>query len=198
MLEEARGLGFIGPGSLDVQVAHAEGFARALPAVPIRALDLGSGGGLPGLVLAYRWPDADITLLDSSVRRTTFLARAVEDLSLQGRVEVVTGRAELLGREEMFRARFGVVVARSFGPPPVVAECGAPFLEIGGALLVSEPPEDSPGRWPVPELNFLGLDDEGLVTDDPRIRRLRQVLPCPERFPRRTGVPAKRPLWCFP
>lgn len=195
VLGEARELGFLGPGPVEAQVAHAEGFARALTVSPIRVMDLGSGGGIPGLVLAQRWPGAMITLLDSSRRRTAFLAAGVSRLGLEGRVEVITGRAEVVGRDERFRGCFDTVVARSFGPPAVVAECGAPFLAQGGVLLVSEPPEDSQARWQRAGLSELGLEDEGLAIENPRIRRLRQGWLCPERFSRRSGIPSKRPLW---
>lgn len=195
VLSEARDLGFLGPGPIDIHLVHADGFARAVTAAPTRVLDLGSGGGIPGLALANTWPHSAISLLESSTRRAEFLRRWVQRLDLGARVSVLNGRAELLGCDEGFRGGFDVVLARSFGPPAVVAECGAPFLEQGGILLVSEPPEDGPLRWPGPGLDELGLRDEGVATADPRVRRLRQVRPCPQRFPRRTGVPAKRPLW---
>lgn len=195
VLSEARDLGFLGPGSIELHLEHTDGFARAVSAAPSRVLDLGSGAGIPGLALASTWPESAISLLESSTRRAAFLERAVQRLDLGARVSVLNGRAELLGRDERLRGHFDAVVARSFGPPAAVAECGAPFLERGGILLVSEPPDDGPIRWPGPELDELGLRDEGVATADPRVRRLRQVRPCPQRFPRRTGVPTKRPLW---
>ena len=86
------------------------------------------------------------------------------------------------------------VVARSFGAPAVVPECGAPFLRTGGVLVVREPPDVDPAeRWPA-----AGLASVGLARDPDEIDgvvRLRQVASCPDRFPRRVGVPAKRPLF---
>jgi 16S rRNA (guanine527-N7)-methyltransferase len=204
VLADARRAGFLGPGPLEIQLRHAGEFAeiaRALESSPRpRVVDLGSGGGLPGLVVAQHWPDASLVLLDASARRTDFLRRAVERLGLQGRIEVVGGRAEELGRDGRLRAGFDGVLARSFGRPAVVAECAAPFLKVGGWLVVSEPPAHDGGtqgdeRWP-----HEGLRQFGLVPSDPAggefaFQVLRQAEPCPERFPRRNGVPAKKPLF---
>jgi 16S rRNA (guanine527-N7)-methyltransferase len=141
-------------------------------------------------VLALRWPTTSWTLVDASERRCRFLDAAITELGLDGRVRVAQGRAEVLGRDPVLRGAFALVTARSFGPPGVTAECGAPFLEVGGRLLVSEPPEAAP-RWP-DEVALLGLAVGERVSG---IQILAQVTPCPDRFPRRTGVPAKRPLF---
>jgi 16S rRNA (guanine527-N7)-methyltransferase len=162
--------------------------------------DLGSGGGLPGLVVACSWEEARVTLIDSSARRTAFLERASDRLDLGDRVQVVNARAEACGREKALRGTFDGVTARSFGRPPVVAECAAPLLKVGGWLLVSEPPPPSEGgsagvRWPEAPLRQLGLVPQEEIREEFRYQVLRQVEPCPERFPRRVGVPAKRPLF---
>jgi 16S rRNA (guanine527-N7)-methyltransferase len=162
--------------------------------------DLGSGGGLPGLVVACSWEEARITLIDSSTRRTAFLERARDRLDLFDRVLVVNARAEACGREKGLRGGFDGVTARSFGRPAVVAECAAPLLRVGGWLLVSEPPPPSEGgpagvRWPEAPLRQLGLVPQEEIHEGFRYRVLRQVEPCPERFPRRIGVPAKKALF---
>ena len=161
-----------------------------------RSLDLGSGGGVPGLVLAKARPHAEWVLLDASARRTAFLVRAVAALGLAPRVQVVTGRAEELARREDHRASYQLVVARSFAGPAVVAECAAPLLTVGGTLVVSEPPDRQGGaRWPEDGLHPLGLQLAVTTSTPPQFVRLRQVQRCPERFPRRVGIPTKRPLW---
>jgi 16S rRNA (guanine527-N7)-methyltransferase len=200
ILERSRSLGFLGPGSVGVQVAHAEGFAAGVDAPPRRFLDLGSGGGVPGLVLATRWTDATAVLLDASERRCAFLTEAVTALRCDDRVSVVRARAEQAGRRGDLRGGFDLVVARGFGPPAVTAECGAPFLAVGGRLVVSEPPDGhaagpGPGRWPAEGLALVGLMPDRAWTEPYHYRSYVLERPCPGRYPRRVGVPAKRPLF---
>lgn len=199
VLQQARAVGALGNGSLAAHVWHASVFAEVLREVgddpDTVLLDLGSGGGLPGLVLAFIWPDRKIMLLDGSRRRTEFLRDAVDFCGLTGRVKVVFDRAETAARQERFRGTIGVVVSRSFGPPAVVAECAAGFLSLGGLLVVSEPPLPSEGRWPVEELANVGLRPHRRIEAPRHFQILQQVAACPDRYPRRTGIPAKRPLY---
>ena len=196
VLEQARDLGFLGPGGVVDHIHHARAFLAMLDGIPEgRSLDLGSGGGVPGLVLATARPHSEWVLLDASTRRTAFLGRAVEVLGLAPRVQTVTGRAEDFARREDHRAGYQLVVARSFARPAVVAECAAPLLAGGGALVVSEPPDGDEGRWPEDGLRELGLRLVETARVQPHLVRLEQERPCPERFPRRVGIPGKRPLW---
>jgi 16S rRNA (guanine527-N7)-methyltransferase len=169
-------------------------FASLVPEPPGRAVDLGSGGGIPGLVLAVHWPTAHWVLLDANERRIAFLRQAVAALGVGDRVDVVAGRAEVVARSPSYRATADLVVARSFAPPAVTAECAAPLLHVGGALVVAEPPGGAPDRWPAAGLALVGLMADGHVVD-PSLQRLRQSSPCPDRYPRRPGIPAKRPLF---
>ena len=217
ILEDARAAGFLGPGPVETHLRHAEGFVAVCrhlwpdgPTPPV-LLDLGSGAGLPGLVVATRWPEATVVLLDAQRRRTAFLDDAVRRLGLGGRVTVRQDRAEVAGRDPLARGRFDGVLARSFGRPAVVAECSAPLLRQGGWLVVSEPPSEGPAapsarpdlatdpsgpaRWPAAPLAELGLVPEQLIHEEFDYQTLRQADPCPERFPRRDGLPAKRPLF---
>ena len=194
VLERARTLGVLGPGPVLDHVAHAQWFVDALAELPAGAtvIDLGSGGGVPGLVIAEARPDLRVTLLDSMQRRTALLAEAIEHLGWGSRVTAVLSRAETLGRDPDHRGAYDAATARSFGPPAAVAECAAPLLVPGGRLVVSEPP-DQPDRWP-PE----GLEQFGLVPasiESPGVKILLLTGACPDRFPRRDGVPAKRPLF---
>ena len=147
------------------------------------------------MVLGLATPDLEWVLLDGSVTRTTFLRYAVDELSLTDRVSVVTQRAEEAGRDAKLRAGFSLVVARSFGSPAVTAECAAPFLEAGGHLVVSEPPEGSETRWPAAGLEVLGMRPAESVAGDTRLQVIEQVSRCDQRFPRRVGIPAKRPIF---
>jgi 16S rRNA (guanine527-N7)-methyltransferase len=193
VLTRARELGFLGPGPIDGQRAHAEAFLGALEGAPSCAFDLGSGGGVPGLVLALALPTTQWLLVDAMTKRTAFLADAVAELGLADRARVLTARAEELVPEH--RGVADLVVARGFGPPAVLAECAAPLLAVGGQLVVSEPPGGQPGRWDAEGLAMLGLELEATLPGPPALVRLRLTRACPPRYPRRSGVPRKRPLW---
>ena len=194
VLERSRSLGLLGPGDVATHVEHAEGFV-VLTEGARRLLDLGSGGGLPGLVIAMRWPELTLTLLDAGERRVAFLRSAVRDLGVSDRVSVVLGRAEELAWDSDLRGQFDVVTARSFGPPAVTAECAAGFLSPGGRLLVSEP-EHLPDRWPAAGLALVGLEAGQLYRSETgSIQELvaRSVdLP---GVPRKVGRPTRAPLF---
>ena len=115
---------------------------------------------------------------------------------LDDRVAVITERAEVLGRSPDHRGVYDLVVSRSFGPPAVTAECGAPLLRPGGRLVVSEPPGGSAGRWPDAGLAEAGLQADGpLHIDDVHLMVLVRTADPIDRLPRRSGIPAKRPLF---
>ena len=192
-LAEARALGFLGPGPLEAHVASAEAFAAALGDVAGPVLDLGSGGGVPGLVLAARYPQVRWLLLDRHRRRTSFLARAVAQLGWVGRVEVRRAAAEVAAHDPDLRGRFAAVVARSFGPPAVTAEVGVGFLTVGGRLLVAEPPEPDPDRWPGSGLGTLGLERAPSATAAVVSFELR-ALPAAD-VPRPWRTLERRPRW---
>jgi 16S rRNA (guanine527-N7)-methyltransferase len=223
VLVAARDAGFLGPGPIERHLRHAQVFVElgrmeAEGGNP-RILDLGSGGGLPGLVVAAAWPEATVVLLEANERRAQFLERAVVACALQERVSVVHQRAEIGGRDPLYRATFDGVVVRSFGSPAVVAECAAPVLRVGGWLVVSEPPKDASssvapgadsraeqedlertiteeiGRWPADRLAPLGLQPVKSVRTEFGYQILRQVRLCPDQYPRRNGVPSKKPLF---
>ena len=198
MLERSRQLGFLGPGPVAPQREHARAFLSPLGSAP-RVLDLGSGGGVPGLVVAWEMPGAEVVLLDAMAKRCDFLSTAVAELGLDERVHVICGRAEELAREPRWRGTFPVVVARSFGPPAVLAECAVGFLSGPGArVLVSEPPDTAASelRWPDEGLEELALRrGEREQSHGGTVQELVMTGPAPERYPRRVGIPAKRPLF---
>lgn len=190
-LTQARSLGFLGPGPVEDHVAHAMGFVRALGQVSGTVVDLGSGGGVPGLVVALARSDLDLVLVDAMARRCAFLESAVVALGL-GHTTVILGRAEDVGRSAR-RGTAAAVLARGFGPPAVTAECAAPLLRVGGLLVVSEPPTGV-GRWPEAGAARFGLRPTERY-ESPALQLLVQETPCPDRFPRRNGKPSKDPLF---
>lgn len=184
----------MGPGPTEAHIQRALDLAAAVENQPSVALDLGSGGGVPGLPLAVAWPSTAWILLDGSTTRGAFLERAVAELGLQDRVRVIAERAEVAGRGPT-RGTVDLVVARSFGAPAITAECAAPFLRPGGRLVVAEPPEGSPERWDPAGLAEVGMSLGPTVSEPTSFQVVLQERPCPDRFPRRVGIPAKRPLF---
>lgn len=157
-LRLAQRLGFFGDGAIERAVVHAEGFVAAIGELPDRAriADLGSGGGLPGLVLAEHFREAAILLVDRRRKRTDFLERAVRRLGYP-HVAVFFGDAEMVGREVASGQRqpFDVVTARGFGPPLVTLSIAAALVAPDGRIVISEPPHGE--RWDAALLDRLGL-----------------------------------------
>src|SRR4051794_3116101 len=154
-LRHAQRLGMLGAGSLDRAVEHAAAFTDALQPDAVELVDLGSGGGLPGLVVAWRRPVARMTLIDRRAARADALRRAVTRLEWSDRVEVVTGDVVPFARGP-WRGRFDAATARGFGPPLWTLSCGAAIVRVGGRVVISEPPGDA-DRWEPNEVHRLGV-----------------------------------------
>ncbi len=195
-LARSRDLGFLGDGALEEHVEHGSVLLREALGpdddVARSVLDLGSGGGLPGLiaVASGRW--FRVVLLDRSERRCAFLRSAVPVLApTSTHVEVVCGQAEDLARGSL-RECFDAVVARSFGPPAATVECASGFLAVGGRLVLSDPPG---GRtWPS-DVSMLGLYHCESSASPPAWSVFSKVESLHSDYPRRAGVPVKRPLF---
>lgn len=165
-----------------------------------RTIDIGSGGGFPGIPLAFALPKCDFTLIDSVGRKTEFLGQAVDLLGLEN-VEVLTTRSEDLAAGEG-REAFGVALARAVGPLSVLAELASPLLSEGGSLVAwkgsREVEEEDRLFRLAPRLS---MELEEVVAVQPfegsRTRHLyvvRKSGPTPANLPRRPGMAKKRPL----
>lgn len=149
--------GFLGARPIDQVIEHAREFVRALEGmsgagdVP-QVLDLGAGGGVPGLVVANDRPDIMITLLDRRAKRTDFLVRVVSRLGWTDRVTVVCCDVDAFTPPQPFDA----VVARGFGPPDRTLTVATRLARIGGRLVISEPPDAD--RWSSSLLDQLGVE----------------------------------------
>ena len=205
VLEAAAGEGFLSPGAALAGVDHSEGFLQSGEQGPLislgaadLAVDLGTGGGLPGIVLASR-TRAQWAFIERSERRCRFLEWAVRELNLGIRVEVINGDARELARSA-YRGRATLVTARGFGTPAVTAEIGAALLIVGGTLVVSEPPPRDDGasveRWPSVGIGRLGLMDAGGWHSGMfGYRALSATSAAPERFPRGAATMASNPIF---
>lgn len=199
-MERAQARGFIGPGPLEPHLSQANAFGEVVrqivPAVDAATIvDLGSGGGLPGLVLIDQGLGQRWWLVEAMEKRAVHLAVALEeDLGVTGHL-VLHQRAEELGRDPERRHGADVVIARLFGSPAATAECSAPLLRPGGVLIVSEPP-GRPSRWPAEGVALVGMEPGDLVErDGMAFQVLHQSEPCGDAIPRAIGRPAKRPLF---
>ena len=164
---------------------HVEESLAALPVVrrfdgPI--VDVGSGGGAPGIPLAQALPDREVTLLEATRRKCDFLERWAGELP---NARVVCGRAE-----EQPVDSWGVAVAKALAPPPVAAEWCLPLVEPGGAVVLYVGPTAQAERVASVADQLAAELDES----PPGLLLLRKLGPTPPGFPRRPGVARKRPL----
>jgi 16S rRNA (guanine527-N7)-methyltransferase len=146
-------------------------------------VDVGSGGGAPGIPLAQALPEREVTLLEATQRKCDFLERWTADLA---NLRVVCGRAE----EQPLDA-WGVAVAKALAPPPIAAEWCLPLVAPGGAAVLYVGPTAQADR--VSQVAGL-LAAELELDSPPGLLVLRKLGPTPPGFPRRPGVARKRPL----
>jgi len=145
-------------------------------------VDVGSGGGTPGIPLAVTFPDRPVTLLEAERRKCAFLETWLPDLP---NLSVVWGRAE-----ERETEQFGVAVAKALAHPPTATEWCLPLVREGGLVIlwVGESAEvDRVSRVAEQIAGAIEASQPGLIA-------IRKIGPTPDRFPRRTGVARKRPL----
>jgi 16S rRNA (guanine527-N7)-methyltransferase len=161
-----------------------------------RIADLGAGAGLPGLVLAIELPDAEVALVESVGKKCAWMEATIERLGLAN-ARVIWARAEEVDEEP-----FDVVTARALGALPVVCEYAAPLLREGGVLVAwkgaVDAAEEADG---LAAAELLGLERDAVLSVQPyrasehrTLHVFRKVGPTPERYPRRPGMAAKRPL----
>ena len=165
------------------------------------AIDIGSGAGFPGLPIKIVRPALRLTLLEANAKRAAFLERLVQRLGLE-RVTVVNDRAEQVAHNPEHREAYDLVLARAVAPLPTLVELTLPFLRLGGVLAA---PKGSGASREVREaaaaLRACGGHVESIhplqipgAETSPTLVIVRKASDTPQRFPRRTGIPAKRPL----
>jgi len=163
-------------------------------------LDIGTGAGMPGIPLKILHPEAKLVLLDSVAKKTAFLRHIVRELGL-AETEVITERAEGIGHLPVYRESFDLVVCRAVSQLATVAELTLPFCRIGGLAVIPKKAgieqelSDTAGAIgilgarlkSVREVTIKGLEQHRLVV-------LEKTSMTPSTYPRRPGMPAKRPL----
>jgi 16S rRNA (guanine527-N7)-methyltransferase len=165
-----------------------------------RLLDLGAGGGLPGIPIRIAWPNIRLTLLESVSKKCRFMVDTSRELGLDG-IEVLEGRAEDFARDPLHRGIYDLVVARAVAALPVLIEYALPFLRLGGHLAAVK------GTSAISEieasksaLQELGATLHNAPAFQPSqgpsqtVVLITKTAETPDRYPRRVGIPAKRPL----
>lgn len=190
----------------DVQTRHYLDSLTVALVVPKKVLnsgrfvDIGSGGGFPGVPLMLAFPGMKGTLIEATGKKTEFLQRLKVSLNLEG-LEILNGRAETLAHDPTLRERFDVVLARSVSGMAALAEMTLPFCRIGGLVVahkgrnVEEEVKAAANAISVTggalkeirTVSLEGLSQRNLVV-------VKKVSRTPNRYPRRPGMPSKRPL----
>lgn len=191
-----------------VQVRHFLDSLSCLLALPraklqagARVIDVGTGAGFPGLPLKILCPGMRLTLLEAAQKKTVFLEHLIGRLGLR-EVEVVHGRAEELGASPRYRERYDWALARAVAEMPTLAEYLLPLVRVGGAALAQKG-EGGPAEVHAAEeaIRILGGRVQRLVpvtlhglAETRYLVVVDKVAATPERYPRRPGIPGKRPL----
>lgn len=194
LLEANRRVNLTGAKEAEALVPHLLDALTLAGDVGDSLADVGSGGGLPGIPLALA-TGARVALIEPIAKKAAFLERALGELGIAG--EVLAERAEVAGRDERWRERFASATARAVATAPTVAELTVPFLRLGGHALLQRAATDAAERQALEDAApMLGaaLVEERPLGGERRIFVLEKRQPTAHRFPRRNGVPEKRPL----
>ena len=164
----------------------------------VRVVDVGSGGGLPGLPLAIARPELEVTLVEADQAKAAFLVQACATLGLR-KVEVVARRAEDAGHDLRYREAFDAAVARAVAALPVLVELCLPLVRVGGRLLAQKTDREDADAA-AHAIGVLGGELVAVVQAPSAARHsgtiviVSKVRPTPDAYPRRAGVPARKPL----
>lgn len=181
---------------------------RMLPAIdevtagePARLIDVGTGAGFPGLAIKIARPALEITLLEATAKKVTFLQQVIETLGLSG-VAAIHGRAEDLGHDLAHREQYDLATARAVATLPALIELCTPFLQVGGHAFFPKSEgldqELQEGRRAAEPLGVRVLSADLVpAVEGEQVTRLviaAKLHQTPPQYPRRAGVPAREPL----
>ncbi len=164
-------------------------------------IDVGSGGGLPGIPIAIALKHVRVTLLEATGKKARFLGECIEQLGLTN-AQVVPERAETAGQDQAHRQRYDVAVCRAVGPMRQVLEYALPLVAVGGQMLAMKGPKVEPElRAAGDAMSILGAGDLHVFDAYPDgfdrhtvIVCITKSRPTPKAYPRRPGVPRQDPL----
>ena len=186
-----------------IAAAIALPILRAPPSgtAALKLLDVGAGGGIPGIPLAIAFPHLSVTLIEATRKKVDFLGHAARSLGLKN-VEALWGRAEDHGHVAAHREQYDVVMVRGVGGLATVTELALPFCAIGGTLVAFKSlPLDSEMQAAMHAINMLGGGQPQIVPFNlPELPQqhcavtLQKAASTPVQYPRRDGLPARRPL----
>ena len=171
------------------------------PAGGVSLIDVGTGAGIPGIPLKIMLPDIKLVLLDATAKKAAFLHYLKHKLGLDD-VGIVVGRAEDIAREAQHREKFDIVLSRAVASLPTLVELTLPFCAVGGSFIAQK--KGVIDREISQATRAIGLMGGNLrevkrvhlerFTNERQLIIIDKVLSTPHQYPRRPGIPAKRPL----
>jgi len=167
----------------------------------LSVIDVGTGAGLPGIPIRILFPQIKLALLDSTSKKIAFLCHVTKQLGLDG-IEIITGRAEEVAHQPQYREQFQLVLSRAVAKLATLAELTLPFCQIGGTVIAQKKGEIRKELTNAANaINTLGgklrelkkIDLEEFE-DERYLVIIDKTNPTPQEYPRRPGVPARRPI----